>query len=447
MKKIIIVLLAAFTVLTSCNKMLDVNPVASISTDISLKDSVGVERAIIGTYSALQSVGTYGRNLAIVSDLAADNLVWSGTTQDYGQIPNKPIPADNSVIDGMWSAAYSGINRANNILHALESISYKSANGKNGVTGEALFIRSLLHFNLATYFGDIILRVEPTLDLSSIDMERSSLSAVYEKLIADLETAVTLLPNNNITGRANASSARALLAKVYLAHYHLTNTAASATKTIELAGSLISNPVLSLSTNYSSLFDPTVVSTESIFEVVYDVQNFNRLAQYYYSRELSGRYEITPSPGLIASFEAGDLRLPATIAYDPLNNAYGSKYNDVSGGTDRVYVLRLAEMYLIRAEALAYTNGEITSIQADINAVRSRAGLLNTTAADYPSLKLAIENELRHEFAFEGKRWHDLVRTKRAASLLGINENYTLFPIPLSEMQTNKKMTQNLGYN
>lgn len=446
MKRQLYFILAFSALLASCSKILDVNPVASVSSDISLKDSTGVERAIIGSYSALQYVGTYGRNLAIVSDLAADNLVWTGTTQDYGQIQNKPIPADNAVIDGMWSAAYEGINRVNNILYKLPSIDYKSENGKNGVTGEALFLRALLYSNLGSYFGGVPLRLQPTIDLSNIDLEKSSLIDIYNSSISDLESAVELLPNTNIPGRATKNSAKALLARIYLAHFHLSGETSSANKAIVAAGTLLSNSSLSLSPVYGDLFEPAITSSESLFEVVYDIQNFNRLAQYYYSRDLNGRYEVAPSAGLIAAYEANDSRYETSIGFDEKNTAYGSKYNDVAGGTDRVYVLRLAEMYLIRAEALAYTNGEFTAIQADINAVRNRAGLLDTEANDYPSLKLAIENERRLEFAFEGHRWQDLVRTKRAVEILGIIQSYTLFPIPLSEMQTNKKMIQNLDY-
>ena len=111
-----------------------------------------------------------------------------------------------------------------------------------------------------------------------------------------------------------------------------------------------------------------------------------------------------------------------------------------------MYVLRLAEMYLIRAEALAYTGGNVDDIRANLNVVRTRAGLDPVTAITHDELKLAIEWERRHEFAFESQRWADLVRTKRATLVLGIDENHTLFPIPLSELQTNKLMTQNPGY-
>ncbi|KAF0131877.1 MAG: ragb/susd domain protein [Bacteroidetes bacterium] len=446
MKKIYYLILGLALTVISCNKVLDVDPSASVSSDVSLKDSTGVERAIIGSYSGLQAVGLYGRNAAIISDLAADNLVWTGTTQDYGQIPNKPIPADNAVTDGMWSASYDVINRVNNIIYKLPSIPYKSENGKNGVHGEALFMRALMHYYLASYFGGVPLRLTPTVDLSNIDLAKSSLTDIYSSVIVDLESAITLLPANNVTGRATINSAKALLARVYLTDYHATGDATSADKAISLATGLIETTSISLATSFASLFDPAVVSSESLMEITYDIQNFNRLAQYYYTRDLNGRYEIAPSASLIAAYDAADARLASTIRFDEKNNPYGAKYNDVSGGVDRVYVVRLAEMYLIRAEALAYTNGDIAAIQADINAIRNRAGLPNTTGADHAALKLAIEQERRIEFAFEGQRWQDLVRTKRAVSLLGIDEKYTLFPIPLSEMQTNKKMLQNPGY-
>lgn len=445
MKKILFLILASAILTTSCNKVLDVKPSASISSDIALKDSTGVEGAMLGAYSGLQAVGLYGRNAAIIADLAADNLVWTGTTQDYGQIMNKPIPAENAIADGMWTAAYDVINRVNNILYKLPDIPYGSVTGKNHIQGEALFIRALMQHYLAGFFGGVPLRTQPTLDLSNLELEKSSQSDVYASAISDLETAIDLLSHTTTAGRANSSGAKALLARVYLSQFHLTNDASFATKAMQMSSDLIAF-LPGLATTYAELFDPAANSTESILEITYDLQNFNRLAQYYYTRDLNGRYEIAPSAGLIAAFDTADVRLDVSIRFDEKNNPYGAKYNDVAGGVDRVYVLRLAEMYLIHAEALAYTNGDVAAIQDDINVIRHRAGLPDTEASDIASLKLAIENERRFEFAFEGHRWHDLVRTGRAAEVLGIDQKYTLFPIPLSEMQTNKKMQQNPGY-
>jgi len=447
MKKKILFLLALSLMLISCNKMLDVTPTDSVPAELAINDKLGVEHALAGSYNALQAIGLYGRNSVIVGDLVADNLIWTGTSQDYGQFANKPIPANNAVVDGMWTASYDGINRVNNILYRLPDINDLSQDEFNKYTGEALFIRSLLYFNLVSYFGGVPIRTEPTLGLDNIDLGRSTVDQVYALVIADLIKAKELLPDTKAPGRANTFSSSALLSKVYLTKFHLFNDVASAGLAAEESARVINEGGYSLATSFGTLFTSKNTSTESVFEIVYDLQNYNRLAQYFYTRDSSGsRYEIAPTHDLIQSFDSADQRQYASITYDSKNKPYVTKYNDVSGGTDRVYVFRLAEMYLIRAEALAYTNGDIASIQSDLNKVRNRAGLDSTLVDNIDGLKLAIETECRHEFSFEGHRWADLVRTKRATSLLGIEEKYTLFPIPLSEMQTNKKMKQNPGY-
>ncbi len=445
MKNITYIILIISFIASSCNKILDVEPTAYVSTDIALVDSTGVERAVVGSYSGLQAIGLYSRNAAIVGDLAADNLVWTGTTQEYGQIMNRNIAADNGVSEGMWTAAYNVINRVNTILFKLPEIKFRSPNGKNKAEGEALFLRALMYDYLVSYYGNLPLRLLPTLDLSTLDMAPVGKTRIYEQITADLERAIELLPETNSNGRATVRSAKGLFARACLSRYHATGDAVFATKAIQTASELIAASS-GLETSFAQLFNPAASSSESLMEIAYDVQNFNRLAQYYYTRDLNGRYEVAPSAGLIAAYAENDSRRAVTIRFDEKNNPYGGKYNDVAGGVDRVYVLRLAEMYLIRAEAMAYTNGSVDEIKADINTVRTRAGLLNTTADDIPALKMAIENERRLEFAFEGHRWADLVRTNRASQVLGIDQNHCLFPIPLSEMQTNKKMIQNTGY-
>lgn len=445
MKKIIFSLFAlAFTIM-SCNKILDVKPTDSVAAEDAIKNKAGVEHALIGSYNALQATGLYYLNAIIVGDVAADNVTHTGTMMEYGQIEDKPIPAENTIVEGMWSGAYNGINCVNNILVKLPGIEDITPAEADNYEGEALYIRGLLHFYLATYFGGVPIQTQPTLDLSHIDIARNSLDEVYAQVISDLTTAKAKLSTSKVKGRANSYVASALLAKVYLSKFQILNDQPSAALAIAEASRVINDGGYSLSPDYGLLFDPLSNTSESIFEIVFDAQNFTRLAQYFYSRDLSGRYEIAPEAELIQSYENSDSRLSKSIAYAG-TQPYAYKYKDVSGGTDHVYVVRLAEMYLIRAEALAYSNGAVASIQDNINAVRNRAGLSNTTASTLPALKLAVENECRHEFAFEGHRWADLVRTKRATTILGIDEKYTLFPIPLSEKQTNSLMEQNPGY-
>jgi len=450
MKKIsyflIVIALATF----SCNKMLDVQPTASISTGQAIKDESGVNKAITGAYYSLHDVGNYGRNHVIVEDLAADNLVWTGTTRDYEQIANNFIAADNGIIDGIWASNYDCINRVNNVLERINSIDM-STDKRNLYTGDALFLRALSHFNLLGYFGGIPIKIKPTLDLSAINQARDSVTAVYTQIIADLDSAEKILPKTRSLGWASSFSATALLARVYLTQFQQTNDLSIADLAKSKADKVINEGGFILAPAYANLFNGN--ATESIFEVIFDAQNYNRLAQYFFPVSLTGRYEVSPPATFAQSFLATDtVRYNASIALDTVIAAdtsylpYGIKYKDFTTGTDRVYVLRLAEMYMIRAEAQAYSNGNIEDIRNDINILRTRSGLPATTATTYDELKQAIENERRHEFAFESQRWSDLVRTKRATTVLGIDEKYTLFPIPLSELQTNTLMTQNPGY-
>lgn len=422
MKKYIIFLLFLTTVLASCNDLLNIDPVDAISDQIAIKDRSGLEKALTGTYNSLHSVGLYGRYQVIAGDLAADNLDWTGTTQDFGQMLSKPVPSDNSIIDAMWSAAYDGINRANNIIEALPGITGLNKADADQFMGEALFLRSLNYFNLTNYFGDIPFRLKPTLDLSEIDLEKTSRIQILEQITNDLRDASKWMSNAKAAGHANNTSAEALLAKVYLTQFHLTGNKVFADSAVAVSGRVLQS------------------NEEPLFEVVFDLQNFNRLAQYFYSRTYAGRYEIAPSTDLINSYEPGDSRLDASIAYDDKNKPYCIKYDDVAGGADNVAVIRRAEMFLLRAEALAYTGGNLAAILSDINSVRRNAGLPDITSGTYADLKLAVERERRHEFAFEGHRWLDLVRTNRAVEVLGIEAKDMLFPIPLFEIQTNKKL-------
>jgi hypothetical protein len=448
MKTITYIIIACSILLGACSKMLDIQPTDSISSNEAIKDKSGVEKAIYGSYDAFQMAGLYGRNRVILGDLAADNLVWTGTNMDYSQVDNNNVSIDNGIIDGMWTGAYDGINRVNNILAALPGIGDLTDNERNQYEGEALFMRALFHFNLLTYFGGVPIKTEPTLDVNNIDQPRNSVDEVFEQIISDLGAAELKLPPPGTMppGRANSFAATALLARVYLTRFHADNNDEYALLAANKADQVIEQGGFSLVSSYASLYAGND-NSERIFQIVFSAQDKNRLAEYFFPRTLTGRYEVGPSDSLIQSFDPADsLRFEASIAFDEIGDPYCIKYQELTEGSDPVLVIRLAEMYLIKAEALAFTNGDIPTIQQNIDMIRSRAGLSPTTATTYNELKLAIENERRFEFAFEGHRWFDLVRTKRATTVLGINENQTLFPIPLSEMTTNKLMTQNPGY-
>jgi hypothetical protein len=425
--------------LLSCEKILEVEPTYFISGDQAITDKNGAENALIGVYDALQQNGLYGLHLPIIPGVAADNLDWRGTTQDYGQFENNNLLADNFIIESIWASHYDALNRLNLILVNLPDITDMTNQEKNDVSAQCYFIRALLHFNLVRMFGAVPVKTVPTTDLeSNVNVGRSSVFEVYNQINRDLEEAAGKILGTN-PGFATNSAVTALQAKVALYQGDYAKARDKATEVI--------NSGFELEGNFADLFTQSV-SAEAIFVILFNEQDGNRLAEYFYpSSSVGGRYEIAPSQDLIDSFDETDERLSGSIAGNP---PYGAKYNDLVTRANNVHCIRLAEMYLIRAEAETRLQGSVQSIRNDINILRERAEMPFIETGEYDELLLVIEDEHRREFAFEGHRWFELVRTGRAIEVLPTvtNENQLLFPIPQSEIQNNSSpdMYQNPGY-
>jgi starch-binding outer membrane protein, SusD/RagB family len=443
MKKILFVL-GIIYIISGCD-VLNVEPTDSIPASAAYKDKAGIEKGILGSYSVFQSFSYYGRAYLIFSDLSADNLKHpsDATSSDYAEVDNNAILPENGVVSGIWAIIYDGINEANNVIVKVPEIPNMSETEKNEALGELYFIRALNHFNLLNYFGSIPIKTAPTVGVNNLDAGRDPVEQVYSQIIEDLTFAGQhLKASTSKKIRASKYAAKALLARVYLykGDYALA---------YDNADSVILKGGYTLLEDYSGIF--TDLSEESIFEIDFTQLDRNRIAEYNFPKTLNGRREVAPDESLINAYEPGDLRKNISIAYDGVN-AYANKYKDLSKGADNVIVLRLAEMYLIRAEAEAHkTEGNITAIQDDINIIRARATLTSTPANTISLLLTAIEKERRIEFAFEGQRWFDLVRTGRATEILpGVTDiNKTLFPIPSGELltNTNREMIQNPGYH
>lgn len=384
----------------------------------------------------------YGRHMVIIPDILADNLNWEGTTLEYGQFANNNLLADNVMVESIWNAHYDVLNRVNYVLYKLPDVSDLSQAERENMEGQLYFLRALCHFNLVRFFGPVPVKTRPTLDLGSeLNPPRDPVGTVVSQIIGDLLAAEGKIQNQN-AGYATNGAVEALLSMVYLHNQDYIKARDRATNVISQYG-------YSLSPSYSELFSAGTQSltAEAIFAVLFDEIEGNRLAEYFYPTSLGGRYEIAPCTGIINAFADNDDRLPTSITGDP---PYCNKYPNLSTMNNNVYVIRLAEIYLVRAEAEARLNGSISAIQYDINQVRHRATLSDTEADDYTELILAVEEERRRELAFEGKRWFDLVRTGRAIEVVEsvTNTDQLLLPIPFSEIQTNTNpgMYQNPGY-
>ena len=434
------VLLAAIVALPACDTPLDTDPTASIDSGTALNTARGIELGLNGAYRSLQSGSLFSLNHIVYPDLYADNLDFTGTFQTDREVGLRSVSASNGAVAGIWSAAYSGINRVNNILDAIPGASGMDDADRDLARGEALFIRALHYSVLALWFGAVPLVLEPSEGVGEGALvARNTRQEVYARIEADLEETVALLPAGRVNGRATQGAANALLARVYLENEKYAQARDKAT-------TVISSGTYTLVGDYRDLFDDQNTS-ESIFELQYSVNNQNSAAFWFFPQALGGRFGFGPSASLFNAYEAGDDRRDASIALSGATR-FGNKYFRIANGDDNIMVVRLAELYLIRAEANLRLGGDAGLIRDDLNVLRNRSGLGNlpTSLTDQTALLDAILQEARVEFAMEGHRFFDLRRNDRAEQVLAITADRLLFPIPQGERDVNPNLTQNPGY-
>lgn len=439
LKKYFSVAILIITLFTGCD-VLNVEPSQSIPAEGAIQTQSDMQKALYGCYNGLQSDGHYGRNYLVIPDLAADNLDWKGTTQDYGAVNNNSISPDLALVEGIWASLYSTINSVNNALYYLPNVTNLTDDVYNNFEGELRFIRALCYFDLVRLFGGVPIRELPALEAGeTLNVPRSSTTDVYTFVVDELEVAAGLI-SNTMHGRATEAASKALLARVFLYMEDYENAWLYANDVIE-------NYTFTLEENYSDVF-LVEYSSESIFEIDFNDQDGNRLAQYFAPTSLGGRYEFAPTEGIVNTFPASDDRKDASLSSTPAV----IKYTDIQQGADNVIVLRLSEMFLIRAEAEANRTAPVLdNIISDIDAVRNRASLGGTSANTIEALKNEILLQRRLELAFEGHRWFDLIRAGEAINVLPnvTSTNQLLYPIPQSEILSNDAIDetdQNPGY-
>jgi tetratricopeptide (TPR) repeat protein len=434
--------LALLFLSASCKKYLEETPNNALPTESSITDANTARAAVIGAYDRLQ--GYYASSFPTLGTITTDNVIFNGTLSEYLQLDQNAIPTDNVITVAAYQGMYRAINSANSVIAALPGINdpLLTAAEKDKLLGEAYFIRALSYFDLARGWGGVQLQLQPTTDLQALKgVKRSTLDQTYDQVLADLTQAEQLLPEDATTrNRAQKSTARALRARLHLYRKQWSEAESYATQ-------VISNTKYALVKPYKAFFTAPFQTTESVLELAYSVNDRNTYWNLWYPSSAGGQFTLKPSDALIAK-----LNNPAiggtrnTLIAGTGTTVYGVLYNTTATGTDPSYVIRIAELYLIRAEARAQLN-KLTEAAADLNAIRARADVPPTTATTKEALLQAIEDENGIEFAFEAHRWFDLVRTERAGAVLGLNnKNFWLFPIPYSDVLSDPDVTQNPGY-
>ncbi|WP_421876630.1 RagB/SusD family nutrient uptake outer membrane protein [Marinoscillum sp.] len=332
--------------------------------------------------------------------------------------------------------AYIMIGRANQILAAIDEADISDA-ARDNYKGQALFIRSFAYFDLVQNYGDVPLVLDPPTSYEDTGSPRVASEDVYQQIISDVELAATILPEraDQEVGFVSKGAAYTLLGNIHLVREEW---AAAETALLQVSG-------YSLVDDYASIFFPSNKNnSESIFEVQYwDDQAAGTASNFAYQflPSLSNTGVVpgfpngyangaggwnTPTPELIAAYEAGDLRLDASIGFLTADSyvdvPYVKKFvhgSNLAPNTNNNWpVYRYAEVLLMIAEAKNEQGKADALNYYNMVHAHPRTGLSAVGSAGQAQLRDLIMQERRVELAFENKRWYDLVRTGSAIEVM-----------------------------
>lgn len=428
------------------------SPVGQIPHQLIFEDEATATAAITSMYAKLRDDVLLPGNitgLSVQLGLYADELDYYGTPGGIIEpFYQHQILASNETINNVWNKSYNLIYMANAAIEGLETSQTLSEPIKNQLLGEALFIRAMTHFYLLNLFGDIPFITTTNFQINS-QVSRLIESEVYELIITDLTQAKSLLNTEYVTGertRANKWVASALLAKVFLYSEQW--------QSAEMESSLLINntSLFNLPLNMDEVFLKT--SPSAILQLKTKMEGAGPTEALTFVFASGPPPVIALNPSLIAEMENNDLRKEHWVGEinDGTSTWYYSNKYEQGNALQYSTTLRLAEQYLIRAEARARQNN-LAGAQQDVNTIRQRAGLSNTAATTSEELLSAILEERRFEFFTEhGDRWFSLKRFGLAESLLspikpGWKSTNVLWPLPEAELLMNQNLLpQNPGY-
>ena len=437
-------LLLTILLLSGCKKVLDTQSELYIDQTLSIVDKRSAQAALVGAYNALSLNAYQGNTFRYITNLLSDNIKWVGNTPTNREFDVYGVFTTNTRVQELWSAIYKTVNIANNIIEkvpAVNDVTLDQAE-RNKERGEAFFLRALSYFDLVRLWGNVPVVSAATQDPGDAKgVTNSSPLQVYEFIKNDLDSAEALLPATVNRNRANQYTVKALKARLYLYQNDWAKAESYATQVINDSADF------KLVKPYSQFF-AAKNSSESIFEVDYTINNKNSYASnWFQSPTTGGKKELLPTDELVALLKDPNIGgSRAALIFAVSGVTYGNMNFHIATGEDQSYVLRLAEVYLIRAEARAQQS-KLEDGLKDLNVIRNRANVPSmSTVATSDELIDKILLERRVELAYESHRWFDLIRAKKAQQVLGITDvNKLLLPIPRQEVLI-ADLTQNQGY-
>ncbi|GEO21589.1 RagB/SusD family nutrient uptake outer membrane protein [Cyclobacterium qasimii] len=455
MKKINIFIVLLGIMTSSCEEFLTLTPETALSSATFYKTEADFEQAVNATYAPLRSIAD--DRSWLLSEMRSDNTIYArninfGATEQQEDISDHALPdaqgiTSNGHVLSQYRQDFLIIARANQILSVIDEVEFDETSKAN-LKGQALFLRGYAYYELARYFGGVPLHLTPVTTREEAALPVTPEEGIYNQLISDIQTSISLLPvrSNQGVGRASKGAAQMLLADVYI-------TQKKWAEAESLLKAIVNSGEYELIANYEDVFSESVGNKnniESLFEVQFlegpEGMNGNFLYSFMprpitpdelqpitgtsNTQGLDGEGNNIPTPDVIAAFEDGDKRMDASIAYveiagsDRDYKVYPyikkfAKHHELNGNHGINWpIYRYAEVLLFLAESLN-EQGKTTEAAALINEIRNRAGLDATAASSQAEMREAIFKERRVEFAFENKRWFDITRADRVQEIIG----------------------------
>ena len=466
----------------SCDSFLDIEPKQNINAETAIKTGDDVQLLLISAYEGIK--GTLGGNeggelwggdFNFMSELLATSgdVVWVGSFEEPKEMARKGLTTTNSKVTSSWSRAYDVINIVNIVLYNLDVI--EDADEKARIEGEAKCIRGMVYFELARFWGlpytagstttnlAVPLILTPTITVDDVTYpSRATVADVYAQAITDLSDAESLLtPFENNDVYLSSYAASAYLSRVYLQQGQYAMAAQKADRVIQ-------SGFYSLETNVMDAFNNTANVGEDVFAIQQTAtsnagESNSGLATHYASLFGQGRGDMEISASFRLNFNANDDRgglMTNTVQnvtqianvtemyYIGIGDNNNGGINTAKYGDGRLNypIIRLAEMYLTRAEgnfeAGAPYAGGVAPVD-DINTIRLRAGTNPVGSVTQAS----IRKERYLELCWEGFRLHDLKRWQ--VNIDGSNAwdaGNLVLPVPEREIEANPNLVQNAYY-
>ena len=503
--KLFFLIIIISVVFISCDDFLNEEPTGTMTTQSLLTSKESCAALAFSAYDNTtvfnESAFSWGGNTTLLLEYMTGKVTSENSQSNFKEFEDLTISTRSPYIEEWWQGCYAGIAKCNFALFKIpEFAGSVDENLISQYMGEVKFMRALYYFYLIRIFGDVPKIVIPQTELSELQVTKSPVKEIYDEIIIPdlLYAEKSQLPYKDETGRVSMGAVKTLIADVYLTYagYPVQGGSQYFAESAKRSLEVINSGSYSLFPEYEDLWNPTNNNKgEFIFQVQFSVnKRSNDMVRVVLpSRSGMSAFELEygsliPTREFVESYVSGDKRTDEKqfffttykgnpskfsanapeLEFMDFNAPYIHKFFDQdaidivgqSGLNWSIY--RYADVLLMYAEAQAMADGAPNQTAFDaLNAIRNRATLSAFTNSNLDVFKKAVWDQRYFELCYENRMWFDMIRTRQIrddasgeyVNFIGFVNNWgeiysekeLLFPVPLTEIQTNPNLETESG--